>query len=176
MQGLQNIARDLQGGQHLRPRRRPPALREGLRRAASSLVGGGRVPDSSTCSPCSFPEVALCGVRTGGPLPLRPLQSCSLLVSAMQTHLMTSRYTHLQDGVLAWQQHLHMLHARSSREHQAKHWGAGHKSLCKKLALGIAAGLHARGPAVDSAAAEEGVSGGKGEATAHHSCSLVPSR
>ncbi len=32
----------------------------------------------------------------------------------------------------------------SSREHQQQHWTAGHKRLCRKLALGIAAGLHVR--------------------------------
>jgi hypothetical protein len=64
-----------------------------------------------------------------------------------------------------------VLHACSSREHQQEHWGAGHRMLCKKLALGIAAGLHAgnNSPAIDGKLGED-------EGSPVQQSSLVPSR
>ncbi len=63
---------------------------------------------------------------------------------------------------------------RSSREHQQQHWAAGHKQVCRKLALGIAAGLHVRAegnPKVESGSKQTQEEAGSAQAQ-----QLVPSR
>lgn len=67
---------------------------------------------------------------------------------------------------------------RSSREHQQQHWAAGHKQICRKLALGIAAGLHVRAEneAALKPAAEEAANGIQEESGSAQALRLVPSR
>ena len=144
----------------------------------SSLVRGGRIPDfeQRRLLPMSLPRSR--SVQCAGRRAASAAATAELLVTGDRS---SSSADSCAGMLLCNSHHRHathacMPHACSSREHQAKHWGAGHKSLCKKLALGIAAGLHARGVANDSAAAEEGMSAGQREATPHHGCSLVPSR